>query len=587
MKKIISKKQTTVLEEMEEFIIVGEMTHRDHNHLRKLLIFILILLISLTCLHFNRAMSYEKYERVEFESSGATLYANLYYPSKPLDFQEQRPLIIYTHGIGGKRDLDLRIPIELTKRGFYVAALDYQGHGESGGTINNIDPITGVPALAQDCSRLLDKLETMPFYSDVNQSQIGLIGHSLGGMVALMNQALDPRFRVTVAWAPLTNFIPPKYGFIYSEQLINHIPINLLNKNNTQNLLIIMHVGDEALDFSDNALKIQELTNCTVIPISGFLLGGAHQLNSDEVLIKSINWFEQHFFKSDTINGPIFITFYWNYVLIFFNIVLLIIIAVYLISISSRLFFKKSSEVSKFNSINHNFQKSALDRKKQVLKIISCIGAFLLNWAIFEKIFGIKGIFFASLNMIFIYIVVKIFIRFKKPENERVKFNLIQMIKSQFKMKYIIFIIISTAYFIILYMIFSFYYPFLFIWPANFTMNFILAFLAFPAYLSIEILLRKVIYPQLNFSNTESSKTKIIIIIAIGLIISLMIFTINLSGYPLGVFIGFVFLVVIILNTKIFENMKSFYPLVIISFLIIQIFLATMLSNAIGVNAPI
>ena len=121
-----------------------------------------------------------------------------------------------------------------------MAALDYQGHGESGGNINKIDPITGIPALAQDCSRLLDKLESLPFYSIINTSQIGLIGHSLGGMVVLMNQALDPRFKVIVALAPLVNFNPPKYGFLYNEDLINHIPVNLLNEDNTQNLLIIM-----------------------------------------------------------------------------------------------------------------------------------------------------------------------------------------------------------------------------------------------------------------------------------------------------------------------------------------------------------
>ena len=90
--------------------------------------------------------------------------------AKDISFQDQRPLLIYCHGIGSQRDFDLRIPIEFSKRGFYVAALDYQGHGESGGNINNIDLVTKIPALAQDCSRLLDKLETMQFYSDVNSS---------------------------------------------------------------------------------------------------------------------------------------------------------------------------------------------------------------------------------------------------------------------------------------------------------------------------------------------------------------------------------------------------------------------------------
>ena len=131
--------------------------------MKNLLIFIVLLIVSLSILQFNKEISYNHYERIQFESSGARLYANLYYPSKTLDFQEKRPLVIYCHGIGSKRDFDLRIPVEFTKRGFYIAALDYQGHGASGGNINNIDPITGIPALARDCSKLLDKLEILPF----------------------------------------------------------------------------------------------------------------------------------------------------------------------------------------------------------------------------------------------------------------------------------------------------------------------------------------------------------------------------------------------------------------------------------------
>ncbi|MHA1479108.1 MAG: alpha/beta hydrolase, partial [Promethearchaeota archaeon] len=170
----------------------------DRKFFKRIIVLIILLVFSLSYLAYDRAISYNRYERVGFQSAGATLYANLYYPSKNLEFQDQRPLVIYCHGIGSQRDFDLRIPIELSKRGFYVAALDYQGHGESGGNIINIDPITDRPALAQDCSKLLDKLETLPFYSNVNTSQIGLIGHSLGGFVVLMNQALDPRFNVTV-----------------------------------------------------------------------------------------------------------------------------------------------------------------------------------------------------------------------------------------------------------------------------------------------------------------------------------------------------------------------------------------------------
>ena len=574
----MSKKQTTVFEETE-FLIVGEMTYKDHSDLRKILIFILILIFSLSFLHFNKLMSYEKYERVQFKSSGVMLYANLYYPSKSLNFQESRPLVIYAHGIGLKRDFDLRIPIELTKRGFYVAALDYQGHGESGGNINNIDPYTGIPALAQDCSRLLDKLEALPFYSNVNTSQIGLVGHSLGGMVVLMNQALDPRFKVSVALAPLVNFVPPRYGF-NEDFNINYIPVNLLNEENTQDLLIIHHINDDVLDFSENALKAKEISNCNLIPVSGFLLGGAHQLYSNDVLTKSINWFEFHFFGSSLINGPIVITFYLNYILIFTNIILIFTLVISLISVSSRIFFrqKKDSEISE--SLNHDLIINPSIKRKKKIKLILYVTGFLLNWLLFEKIFGIRGILYSSISMIFIFMILRFYTHFKRTKDMRIVSNLKTIIKTQFKLKYLIYTMISVSYFIIIYMTFSFYYPFGFIWPSNFNLYFILGYLEFPVFFSVELLLRKVIYPQLSFIR---HKNRLTMIIATILIISLMLMTQKLSFFPSGILMYLIFLLVIQLNTKIFQNVKSFYPVVLISFTIIQIFFATLLSNAIGV----
>ncbi|MFX0142453.1 MAG: alpha/beta hydrolase [Candidatus Hodarchaeota archaeon] len=566
-----------------ECIIVGEMTKKDHSDLRKILVFILILIFSLSFLHFNKLISYEKYERVQFESAGVTLYSNLYYPSKALEFQEQKPLVIYCHGIGLKRDFDLRIPIELTKRGFYVAALDYQGHGESGGNINNIDPDTGIPALAQDCSRLLDTLEKLPFYSTVNISQIGLIGHSLGGMVVLMNQALDPRFKVTVALAPLVNFVPPKYGFNENFN-VNYIPVNLLNEQNSQNLLIIHHVNDEALDFSDNALIAKELTNCSLIPVSGFLLGGAHQLFSNDVLIKSINWFEHHFFNSLIINGPIIITFYLNYVLIFLNIFLIFTMVISLISVASRIFFRKKEKFEELISISDNTPINKSYKLKQSTKIIFYITGFIMNWLIFEKIFGTIGFLYSSLMFIFIFAIKILFNHFKNYKGMKYGINLRKIMKTQFKLKYVIFMMSSVIYFIIIYMIFSFYYPFSFVWPSNFIIDFLLGYLIFPLFFSIEILLRKVIYPKLNFIK---HKNRLIMVIAAILMISLMLMTQKLSFFPSGILMYMVFLLVILLNTKIFQNIKPFYPVVLISFTIIQIFFATLISNALGVSMVI
>lgn len=581
-----SRKQSTVMDETG-YMIIGELTHKDQKSLKNLLLFIILLIISLSILQFNKEISYNHYERVQFESSGARLYANLYYPSKTLDFQEKRPLVIYCHGIGSKRDFDLRIPVEFTKRGFYIAALDYQGHGESGGNINNIDPITGIPALAQDCSKLLDKLETLPFYSDVNLTQIGLIGHSLGGMVVLMNQALDSRFKVIVGLAPLVNFEPPRYGFAYNEDLIDYIPINLLNKENTENLLIIHHIDDEILDFNENALKAQELTNCSLITMKGFMIGGAHQLFSDRVLIKSINWFESHFFNSETLNGHINITFYWNYILIIVNLVLLFVTVIYLTSLSSKLFFKKEKGVEKSSSYDFETLTTDINKKRQILKVFLLIGVFLGNWVLFERFFGLPGVLYASLNMVGLYYLVKFLSYLKASKAERRRIFSLKYIKNHFKFKYLIFIMVSTVYLIAIYMMFSFYYPFSFIWPSNFAVHFILGYLAFPIFMSIELLFRKIIYPQLNFLKSKSSKNRVILITTILVLISLMFLTKRLSYFPSLLFTFIIFVLVIIQNTKIFENIKCFYPVVFISFTIIQIFFAAVISNAIGISLTI
>lgn len=572
---------------------MSNIEKEDVQFFKKIIILIILLVISLSYLAYDKSISYSSYERIEFQSSGATLYANLYHPSKNLEFQEQRPLIIYCHGIGSQRDFDLRIPIEFSKRGFYVVALDYQGHGESGGNIINIDPTTNIPALAQDCSKLLDKLETLPFYSNVNTSQIGLIGHSLGGMVVLMNQALDPRFNITVAWAPLVNFDPQQLGIVNTDNYDPYIPVNLLNKTNTNNLLIIMHVDDEALDFTSQALVAQNLTDCTVIPISGFLLGGGHQLFSDIVLVETINWFENYFFKSETINGPINITFIVNYVVLLITLLLLVLIILYLISYTSK-FLRVKEDIIQKNSVKNDKFISKVKVKakkiKQILKIILYTTIFLLNWEFFERVFGLAGIYLASLNISIIFFTVKLIYYLGDLKEKREKFDLNQfkkLLKSEFQLKYVIYAILSNFYFIAIYLIFSFSYPFAFMWPSNLFNNFVAALVTFPIYFSLEILFRKVIYPQLNFLKTERKKSLWTIIIAIYILINLMALTSTWAFFPSVMFMYLVFLYVIIQNTLIYENTKSFSTVILSSFGIIQLFFAVIISNAIGIGAAL
>lgn len=563
---------------------------KDLRFYKRMIILIILLVISLSYLAYDKSVSYTRYERIDFQSSGETLYANLYFPSKNLGFQEKRPLLIYAHGIGSQRDFDLRIPIEFSKRGFYVAALDYQGHGESGGNILNIDPITNKPALAQDCSKLLDKLETLPFYSSVNTSQIGLIGHSLGGFVVLMNQALDPRFNVTVAWAPLVNFNPNQIRVIQPgyEQ---YIPANLLNKTNTNNLLVIMHVNDEVLDYTNQALLAQNLTDCAVIPITGPLIGGGHQLFSDVVIIESIKWFELNFFNSISLNGPINITFIVNYIILLITLMLLVFIVLSLISYTSK-YIPYKKEVPRVEIVSKQTTllkiKDKAIKVKQILKIVFYTTIFLLNWEIFERVFGFVGIFLASLNITVIYFTVKLILYLRELRKDEVKFDLnqiITLIKSEFQLKYLIYAIVCNFYFIAIYVIFSFSYPFAFMWTSNFFNTVIAAAVSFPVYFSLELLYRKAIYPQLSFLKEERKKTIWMVIIVVYVQINLMMLTWTWAFFPSVIFMYLILLYAIIQNTLIYENTQRFSAVILSSFILIQIFFGAVVSNALGIGS--
>ena len=147
-----------------------------------------------------------------------------------------------------------------------------------------------------------------------------------------------------------------------------------------------------------------------------------------------------------------------------------------------------------------------------------------------------------------------------------------------------IYAIACSSYFIIVYLIFSFSYPFGFMWPSNFN-YLVFSEVLFPVYLSLEILFRKVIYPQLNFVKSEKSKSKIIMVCAIIVYGNLMFLTQVFSYLPSVLFTYFIFLIVTIINTIIYENSRAFSFVLLCSFNILQLFFSTVISNVVGVGA--
>ncbi len=551
---------------------------------------IVFFIISVSSLYVFRFESYLIYERVVFKSSNATLYANLYHPIKKLDFQQKAPLIIFAHGLGSQRDLDPRIPNEFTKRGFYVASIDYRGDGESGGHLLDINPNpymnrTNIPSIAQDCSRLLDRLSHMAFFVNINISQIGLIGHSLGGMVTLMNGALDDRFKVTVTWAGLVNFSASFFGITEDHPFMNFIPAKIINETNPANLMVIQSIYDTTVPFESNALVAKNLTNCRLFEIKKHLFGGPHYLFSDEVLSETINWIELKFFNSETINGPIRLSYVINYILIGLSFIGLFLTTLSIMKYSFKYFSIK--DYSKRDNKVNEPDKKKISKVSNIYIVCLCFIGFLTLWIIMLEFIGILGLLFTPLIfllMYFLYVLIKYIIT-AEIKGEKIsiyiELRLKEEIKSQFRKNVILYSLFSSGVFLSLYIIFSLSYPFAFFSPVD-VLSYILTFGIYPFYLAMEIFYRKIIYPRLKFIVSPSRKTIITSLMEMINIVILIYFS-NPLFLISGMLVTYlIFLAVMVMNSIIYERSNKFSSVMISSFIIIQIFFGSVISTILG-----
>lgn len=549
---------------------------------------LLFLTISLTFLYINRNLSYYKYDRIQFESNNTTLYANLYYPSKSLSFQGKHPLIISAHGLGSQRDLDLRIPIELTKRGFFVATIDYQGHGESGGHLMDIDEKTNRPAIAEVCSNLLDTIEQMDVYKyHINNSQIGLFGYSFGGMITLITNTLDTRFKATVTWSAPAYIDLSPLNIPNNHAFYDIMPINLLNQTNSENLLIIHHVNDEVVSYNQNALIIQNLTKCQLITITDPLFGSGHGMLSDYALQTTINWYEAKFFNSRTINGEVNLSYLINYLLLILSLCALFMTIFSLMYFLSKYFLiykeKFPDECDTEVSIIRSIPKS--EKLKQWLKVLLISIIYVSIWIFFKKYFGLlNGLLFAPIIIILAFLIIKLKYLVGWLKVKRDIFKLKHQLLCQCEKYVLAYSFFSTGVFLLFYLLFSISYPFAFFFPTN-IIGYVLTFSIYPFYLAIEIFYRKILYPMLYFIISPEIKSIAIIILIICnqlIIIYILRDYFLISALAATLLIS---LVVAILNSIIYEKTNRMSSVLISSFIIIQLFFGAAFSTVLGMGS--
>ena len=105
-----------------------------------------------------------------------------------------RCAVINSHGFSGNKRWNQHISIELAKRGILVVAFDARGHGASDGYLNRGD-------LQYDILAAVEYLQ-----NNTNVNQIGLVGHSMGGMnsmsvAASYQNLINATVAIGAAWS--------------------------------------------------------------------------------------------------------------------------------------------------------------------------------------------------------------------------------------------------------------------------------------------------------------------------------------------------------------------------------------------------
>jgi len=222
--------------------------------------------------------------------------------------KKNSPTIIMCHGWGSNKlgtwqGLFVKTAREFCKNGFSALRFDFRGSGDSEGKFEKQTNYT-----------LLDDLDCVINNID---SEIGLIGHSLGGKVSILKASLDKRVKCLATWASpaLHRDVWPKafiedieqrkmitYNNVGSginkKQVDSYLKYNAIKSLNKVKIPFLIVNGDE--DTIVPLSQSRKLYKNANKPKKLAIIEGANHtfLNKEKELIKiTLNWFKKYMKK--------------------------------------------------------------------------------------------------------------------------------------------------------------------------------------------------------------------------------------------------------------------------------------------------
>ena len=212
------------------------------KHIYKSILKILICIFTFSLLSFNFVVNANdtsylenmtftvKQTNVNFSSSaGYNVQATIMIPEEGLINMQNLPLVVMCHGYTGNKNGDdnhfLKLGSTLAENGIAAITIDFAGCGSS--TAN--DSQYTLTNMYKDIDSAIDYM--INNYS-IDNSKIGLVGHSMGGrVVSLYTQNGSHNVQALALWAPANGdgangleFLKGNnFGFNYSQEFVNQM----------------------------------------------------------------------------------------------------------------------------------------------------------------------------------------------------------------------------------------------------------------------------------------------------------------------------------------------------------------------------
>ncbi|MFX1250107.1 MAG: alpha/beta hydrolase [Promethearchaeota archaeon] len=129
------------------------------------------------------------------DENGYAVIGKLY---RPIGATQSNPLpgVLLLHGFNNDKDTEAPAALELARRGFVALSLSQLGHGDSDGQLSLA--VFTDPSMTLGANASYQYLKNLPF---VDASNTGLIGHSMGGSVAIQLAITNSDHRAIVIQA--------------------------------------------------------------------------------------------------------------------------------------------------------------------------------------------------------------------------------------------------------------------------------------------------------------------------------------------------------------------------------------------------